>query len=124
MNPTQLAISLCLVTTVPVGRSASCCDNDSDCQFRQRCNELSQCFSPIGTCDEPVEITETGTYSVGVSTLQIIMTPIVHRAQMRERLGNCGEAVIAWYAAPGPSASRPKGRPIRFGGTQCDVRHL
>ena len=72
------------------------CEVDTDCLLGQRCTEQRQCITPIGTCDDPTQITELGTYNNRLGTARNLLDPRLCDACPNPGGGRCGEAVYLY----------------------------
>jgi len=77
------------------------CEADGDCALGQRCTDQRQCVSPIGTCDEPTEVTAFGTYVVTATTARNQLEPARCDPCVNPGGGRCGEAVYHYRPQQG-----------------------
>ena len=77
------------------------CEVNEDCALGQTCTEQRQCVTPIGTCEEPVEITELGTYSASLRTARNQLDPAMCDACVNPGGGRCAESVYHYRPQQG-----------------------
>ena len=72
------------------------CVTDADCGLGKRCTEQRQCITPIGTCEDPVEITDLGLYTASLVTARNQLDPARCDACVNPGGGRCAESVYRY----------------------------